>query len=60
MKNLKNIVLVFAVLAMLPMMVFAQKTEKIDCKKEECVLEILEKLKSPDQTTVSRRATESV
>lgn len=53
MKNLKNIVLVFAALAMLPMMVFAQKTEKIDCKKEECVLETLEKLKSPDPTTVS-------
>jgi len=53
MKSLRNVVLVFAVLAMLPMMVFAQKTEKIDCKNEACVLEILEKLKSPDQTTVS-------
>jgi HEAT repeat protein len=53
MKSLKNVVLVFAVLAMLPMKVFAQKTEKIDCKNEACVLEILEKLKSPDQTTVS-------
>ena len=53
MKSLRNVVLVFAVLAMLPMMAVAQKTEKIDCKNEACVLEILEKLKSPDQTTVS-------
>ena len=53
MKSLKNIVLVFAVLAMLPMMSVAQKTEKITCKNERCVLETLENLKSPDPTTVS-------
>ena len=45
--------MVFAVLAMLPMMSVAQKTEKITCKNERCVLETLEKLKSPDPTTVS-------
>ena len=53
MKSLKNIVLVFAVLAMLPMMSVAQKTEKITCKNERCVLKTLENLKSPDPTTVS-------
>lgn len=53
MKSLRNVVLVFAVLAMLPITTAAQKTEKIACKNEECVLEVLEKLKSPDQTTVS-------
>lgn len=53
MKRLRNVVLVFTVLAMFPMMAVAQKTEKIACKNEECVLEVLEKLNSPDPTTVS-------
>ena len=53
MKSLKNIVLIIAILAMLPVMTFAQKTEKIICKNEECVLAILEKLKSQDNAVVT-------
>lgn len=53
MKSLRNIVLIVAVWAMLPVMAFAQKSEKIICKNEECVLTILEKLKSQDKAVVS-------
>ena len=53
MKSLKNFIMVIAVLAMLPLMSVAQKTEKIICKNEECVLVILEKLRSQDKAVVS-------
>ncbi len=50
MKCLKNIVLVFALMALLPLMTFAKISEKITCKNEEDVRAILNKLRPQDET----------
>lgn len=52
MKMFRNIVIVFALMAMLPLQNFAQKTEKNRCNTEICVLEVLKKLNSDDKTVV--------
>ena len=50
MKTLRNNVIVFAMMAMLPLHIFAQKPEKTTCFDEECVSEILEKMMSPNDS----------
>lgn len=47
---LRNIVVIFALMAMLNTQTFAQNTGKIRCYDKDCVTEILNKLISPDQT----------
>ena len=54
MKTFKNIALIFALMAMLPLQVLAQKPEKIKiCRDEECVVEILKKLNSQKPTVAA-------
>ncbi len=50
MKTLRNIVMIFAMMAMLPLQNFAQKPEKITCFDEECVSEILENMMSSNDS----------
>ena len=50
MKSFKSFVLIFALTAMIPMQIFAQKPAKTTCFDEECVSEILEKMMSPNDS----------
>ena len=53
MKNFKSFVLIFALTAMIPMQIFAQKPAKTTCFDEECVSEILEKMMSPNDSVAN-------
>ena len=53
MKALRNVVLIFALTAMIPMQIFAQKQEKISCYDENCVNEVLKNLNSDDEMKVA-------
>lgn len=50
MKSFKSFVLIFALTAMIPMQIFAQKPAKTTCFDEECVSDILEKMMSPNDS----------
>lgn len=50
---LRNIIVFFALMAMLPLQNFAQNNGKTYCFKEQCVFEILENLKSNDAEVVA-------
>lgn len=50
---LKKIILFFALMATLPSLIFAQNFQKILCKDEPCVLEILKKFNSQDASEVA-------
>ncbi|MBR6437788.1 MAG: hypothetical protein IKS65_01215 [Bacteroidales bacterium] len=50
---LKKIIVVFVLMALLPSVVFAQNSKKVRCNREDCVIEILEKLKSTDKNVVA-------
>ena len=50
MKSFKSFVLIFALTALIPMQIFAQKPAKTTCFNEECVSEILEKMMSPNDS----------
>ena len=50
MKSFKSFVLILAMMAMIPMQIFAQKPAKTTCFDEECVSEILEKMMSPNDS----------
>lgn len=53
MKNLKNIVALFALVAMLTSPIFSQNTKKPRCKDEQCVRGILKNLDSNDTKIAS-------
>ena len=53
MKSFKSFVLIFALTAMMPMQIFAQKAEVIRCYDEKCVFDVLQKLRSADVSTVN-------
>lgn len=53
MKSIRSFVLIFALSAMIPMQIFAQKPEKIRCYDENCVNEVLRDLSSDDEMKVS-------
>ena len=50
---LRNILLIFALMAMLPLQNFAQNNEKTYCFEEQSVFEILENLRSKDAEAVA-------
>ena len=52
MKSLRNVVLIFALTAMIPMQIFAQKTEVIRCYDEACVFDVMKNLRSADASAV--------
>ena len=53
MKSFKSFVLIFALTAMMPMQIFAQKVEVIRCYDEKCVFDVLQKLRSAEASTVN-------
>ena len=53
MKKLKKIIAVFALMALMPSVVFAQNSKKERCDSENCVFEILQNLNSKDKNEVA-------
>lgn len=53
MKVLRNFIMIFALMAMLPLQNFAQTEDQTFCFEESCVFEILENLKSEDADVVA-------
>lgn len=53
MKTFRFVVAFFAMMALLPMQIFAQKSEETICYDENCVMEILKQLQSDDETVVA-------
>ena len=53
MKTLKTLVIAFTLTALIPSQIFAQNTEKIICRDEACVNELLQNLSSDDENKVA-------
>ena len=53
MRTFRNIMMVFALTAIVPMQFFAQNAGKIRCKTTDCVLEYLKKLNSKNEQEVA-------
>ena len=53
MKNLKNVIMIVALMVMLPSRIFAQNDTKSRCMNEDCVFELLLNLNSNDTVVVA-------